>query len=49
MVQIKKQEPPSYEVAVECLEEIENMLITTAMKIEETPNGKTIGHLRRYI
>ena len=41
MVECEKPEPPSYDVAVECLEELENMITTAAIKIEETPVGKT--------
>lgn len=40
MVESEKPEPPSYEVAVECLEELETMLTTTAIKIEDNPVGK---------
>ena len=40
MVESEKSEPPSYDVAVVCLEELENMLSTTAMKTEDTPVGK---------
>ena len=39
MAESGKPEPPSYDVAVECLEELENMLTTTAIKIEDTPAG----------
>ena len=44
MVETQKTEPPSYDVAVECLEELESMLTTTAIKIEETPVGKHFGN-----
>ena len=47
MVETKKTEPPSYDAAVECLEELENMLTTTAIKIEETPVGKNFQTKRR--
>ena len=47
MVETKKTEPPSYDAAVECLEELENMLTTTAIKIEETPVGKNVQTKRR--
>ena len=42
MVESEKPEPPSYDVAVECLEELESMLTTTAIKIEDTPAGKAL-------
>ena len=45
MVESEKSEPPSYDVAVLCLEELENMLSTTAMKTGDTPVGK---FLERY-
>ena len=40
MVESEKSEPPSYDVEVVCLEELENMLSTTAMKTEDTHVGK---------
>ena len=41
MVESEKPEPPSYDVAVECLEELETMLTTTAIRIEDNPVGKS--------
>ena len=47
MVETQKNEPPSYDAAVECLEELENMLTTTAIKIEDTPVGKKFKTAKR--
>ena len=42
MMQTEKPQPPSYNVAVECLEGKENISTTTTMKIDENLIGKVL-------